>query len=285
MKKKYTIGIDIGGTKMAAVLFDGKRVAANFVLATPKDTLDHFLIMVKALVDPLIEKAAEDKVKISGIGLGVAGVLDKKCEKVLSPPNIPIIKNIKLGHLVEKMLEMPVKMDNDVNCFLRAESEMGVAKKYNNVYGIIIGTGIGGAWLFNNEFYYGANGGAGEPGETIVDISTGLTLEQTYHKLTQGNPEHLASEAYAGDVLAEKLFMELGDYIGVAFANIVNIIDPEVIVVGGGAVESSDLFFSQTKKVMKSHIASTESQKNVKILKGKLGRDAGAIGAALLIKT
>lgn len=283
MARKYTIGIDIGGTKMAAVLFDGKKVVADFVLATPKDTLDHFLIMIKALVDPLLEKAEKDKVKISGIGLGIAGVLDKKCEKIYTSPNIQILKNISLKKEVEEMLGIPVVMDNDVNCFLRAEARLGVAKKYDNVYGIIIGTGIGGAWWYNDKIYYGACG-AMEPGEMVVDISTKLNLEQTYHKITQGNPEHLASEAYAGDILAEKLFVELGDYIGVAFANIVNIIDPEVIVVGGGAVESSDLFFAQTKKTMKAHIASSESQKNVKMLKGKLGRDAGAIGAALLVE-
>ena len=79
-------------------------------------------------------------------------------------------------------------------------------------------------------------------------------------------------------------YIELGNYLGVGLANIVNIIDPEVFVIGGGAVESSDLFFSQTRKVMKEHIASSESQKNVKILKGSLGAEAGAIGAALLVE-
>lgn len=284
MKKEYTIGLDIGGTKMAAVLFDGENVIADFVLATPKDTLDHFLIMVKALVDPLREKAEADRVKIRGVGLGIAAVIDKTGEKVLLPPNISYLKNVRLRQQVEKILFLPVKMDNDTNCFLRAEVKRGVAKKYNNVYGIIIGTGIGGAWWFGNQIYQGTNGGAGEPGQIVVDVVSNLNLEETYHRLTQNNPEQLASEAYTGDVLAEKLFVELGEFLGVALANIVNIIDPEVFVIGGGAVASSDLFLSKAKKVMKKYIASTESEKNIKILKGKLKGQAGAIGAALLIE-
>lgn len=282
MAKKYKIGIDIGGTKMSAVLFDGEKVIADFILATPKDTLDHFLVMIKALAEPLIEKAKNENAEIENIGLGIAGAIDAKKEIVLNSPNIQIIKNVKLRHRIENMLSFPLKMDNDVNCFLRAEKSLGVVKNFYNVYGVIIGTGIGGAWWRDGAIYNGFYGGAGEVGNMVVDNGSGLNLEEIYHKITQNNPKHLAGEAYSGDMLAEKLFIELGTYLGIAFANIINILDPQAIVVGGGAVESSDLFFSQVKKIMKANISSSESAKNIKVLKSKLGQNAGAIGAALL---
>lgn len=281
--KHYTIGIDIGGTKMSAVLFDGTKVIADDKLATPKDNLEHFLIMLNALIGPLLEKAQQDKIKVKGIGLSVAGVQDYKEGKILSSPNIPIINNIKLAAEVKNKINLPVAMDNDANCFLQAEMKIGAGQKYTNAYGIIIGTGIGGAWWFNNKIYHGSHSGAGEPGQMIIDFSSGTALEPAYHKLTQNNPAAVAEEAYHGDNLAEKTFAEIGRDLGTTFANIVNLIDPEVFIIGGGVVEASDLFLSQVKKTMREYIHSPEAKKGVKIIKAKLGEHAGAIGASLLI--
>lgn len=283
MSKEYKIGIDVGGTKMAAILFAGNRVVSDYVLATPKDSLDHFLVMLKALVEPLEERAKLDKAKIVGVGMGVAGVMDLDCEKVLNAPNIQILNGIKLRKRVEDMLGYQVLMDNDTNCFLRAEVKSGAVQKYKNVYGIIIGTGVGGALWLNNDIYKGANGGAGEPEAMIIDISSGLNLEKSYQKLTQGNTANLAAEAYAGDVLANKIFDELGVMFGIAFANIVNIVDPEAIVVGGGAVGAGELFLDQVRKTMREHINSEDTKKKIKVLQSKV-KMAGAVGAALLIE-
>lgn len=280
--KNYTIGIDVGGTKMAAVLFDGKNVVGDYVLATPTDNLEHFMIMLQALVEPLLEKAAEMKVKVKGVGLGLAGVINYGEKKMIKSPNIPVIDGAKIAELLEQRINMPVVMDNDCNCFVRAEALAGAAKTYKNVYGIIIGTGIGGAWWYNNEAYRGAHGNAGEPGVMVIDFDEGYELENTYHKLLQNNPEQKAEESYRGDVLAQKAFEEIGKYLGLAFSNIVNIVDPEVIVVGGGVVQASDLFMPVIKKYLPEHIQSVEAKK-IKVLKSKLGANAGAIGAALLI--
>ncbi|MFH1523082.1 MAG: ROK family protein [Patescibacteria group bacterium] len=281
--KTYTIGIDIGGTNMKAVLFDGQDVIADYSLATPKDSLNHFFIMIKALSEPLIDKAKKDKMKIKGIGLGIAGVHDYKEEKILKSPNIPLLDGVKLKEQLENKTKLPIKMDNDTNCFLRAEVRLGEAKKYKNIFGLIIGTGIGGAWWINDDIYLGSHGGAGEPGRMITNYTEPIDLEEVYQKLTQGNPAHLAQEAYKGDELAQKSYKEIGNYLGIALANIVNLIDPEAIIIGGGVIESSDLFMSEMKKTMKNYIMSSEAKK-VKILKSKLGVQTGAIGAALLIE-
>lgn len=282
--KNYKIGIDIGGTKMAAILWDGRKVVADYVLATPKDSLEHFLVMLKALVEPLEERARHDKAKIAGVGIGVAGAINYEHEVVFDAPNIRILNGVNLLVKIKEVLSYEIKMDNDTRCFLRAEVKNGAGKKYKTVYGVIIGTGVGGALWMNDSVYEGAHGGAGEPDRMIIDLSSGLTLEQSYQKLTQGNTANLAMEAYSGDVLAEKSFEELGKIFGSAFANIVNIVDPEVIVVGGGAVGASDLFFNVVQKVMRESIASEEGKKKIKILKSKVGPLAGAVGAALLVE-
>jgi len=283
-KKRCQIGIDVGGTKMSAVLFDGEKIILDYILATPKDNLDHFLVMLLALIDPLLEKAKELKCDLEGIGLGLAGVIDYKENRMLNSPNIPLINGVKVGEELEKRVNFPVKIDNDGNCFVRSVAKVGVAKKYNNIYGLIVGTGIGGGWFLNGDIYKSSFGGSGEPGEMIMDFSNGIKLEDAYHKLTQNNPANLAEEAYRGDILAEKSFAELGEFLGMALANIANLIAPEVIVLGGGAMQSADLFLSIIKKTMRQNISSSELRKHIKILKSKLNEQSGAVGAALLFK-
>jgi glucokinase len=281
--KKYSIGIDIGGTKISAVLYGGEKVIADDTLATPKDTLEHFYIMLNALVETIMEKALKDKIRVAGIGIGVAGVLNYSEKRVLYSPSIPIIDNEKIAEQLEEKFKLPALMDNDTNCFTRAEALIGAGRKYGNIYGIILGTGIGGAWWINGEVYRGAHGGAGEPGAMIIDFDNKLGLEDSYHRIMQRNPAAIAEEAYRGDLLAEKVYQEFGEYLGLSLANIVNIVDPEVIIIGGGVSESGDLFLKAAKKIMQKYIVSSESRKT-HILKGKLGKHAGAIGAALLVE-
>lgn len=281
--KQYTIGADIGGTKMSAVLFDGQKVLADYVLATPKDNLEHFMIMLNALIEPLSDKAKACGAVVKGIGAGIAGMIDFNENKIAEAPNMPLLNNLKLPeNLAVKLGVEKIKIDNDAHCFLRGEMKFGAGKKYKNVFGVTIGTGIGGAWWNNGEIYNGAHGGATEVGWLAVDFKQGIRLEEAYHKLTQSSPASLAEEAYRGDLLAQKSYDEFGHYLGVSLANVVNILDPEIIIIGGGVAESSDLFLSRTKKIMRQYIKSPKS-KTVKIIKGKLGANAGAIGAALLI--
>jgi glucokinase len=280
--KLYTIGIDIGGTKMSAVLFDGEKSIADCTLATPTDNLNHFLIMVGALVDPLMEKAKSLKAKISGIGIGIPGALNKEKNKIIKCRNAPILNGVEIIKKLNEKFDLPIVADNDTRCFTRAEAILGAGKKYKNVFGLIIGTGIGGGWWLENKIYEGAHNASLKPGRIIVDFNGGIGLEDAYHKLMQDNPARMAQEAIKGDILAERTYEELGKYLGIALANIVNLIDPEVILIGGGAVESSGLFLSEAKKTMKEYIMSAEA-KNIKIVKGKLGELAGAIGAAMLV--
>jgi len=281
-EKIYSIGIDIGGTKIAGVLFDSEKVIADYTLATPQDNFEHFLIMLNAVAEPLLEKIRNNKMTVAGIGIGLAGTLNESVNGVTNSPNLKLVENVNLVEQLSKKFNLSVKLDNDANCFTRAESILGAGKKYGNIFGLTIGTGIGGGWWYENKIYRGSHQTAGEPGEMVIDAAAGLNLEHTYQKLMQNSPATSAEEAYRGDVLAQKTYEEFGKYLGIALANIVNLIDPEVIIIGGGVVESSDLFLSKTRKVMRQFILSPEAKK-VKIVKSKLGDLAGAIGAALLI--
>lgn len=281
--KQYKIGVDIGGTKMLAVLFDGEKVLEEYILATPKDSVEHFVIMINALLEPLFEIAKKDKAKISGIGLGIAGVVNFKSRRVEKSPNIQIIENTDFVYQIEKKLGLPVHIDNDANCFLRAEVKVGAARKQDNAFLLIIGTGVGSAWWYKDEVYLGADGAAGEIGHNIVDFENKISLEQSYHNLMQRNPLNMSNEAYRGDVLAIKSFEEFGQILGLSLANLVNTLNPEIIVIGGGGVGAADLFLSETKKTMKEYIWSAEAKKT-KLVISKLGNQAGAIGAAMLVE-
>lgn len=283
INKEYAIGVDIGGTKMSAVLFDGEKAAADYTLATPKDNLEHFLIMLKALIEPLLDKTKVGGDLVKGLGLGIAGMLAFKENRIAEAPNLPFLNGFKLSADLAATLGVEqIKIDNDANCFLRAEMKLGASRKYKNAFGITVGTGIGGAWWHNGEIYQGAHGSAAEVGWLTVDFKEGIRLEEAFHKLMQNSPAALADEAYHGDILAQRSYNEFGHYLGISLANVINILDPEIIIAGGGVVESSDLFLARTKKIMRQYIKSPES-KAVKIVKGKLGANAGAIGAALLI--
>lgn len=283
-EKRYTIGVDIGGTKMSAVLFDGKRVLADYSLATPKDDLNKFLTMLVALIDPLKERAKKEKAKIKGVGLGVAGTHNYIEGKILVSPNLPILDGVKIVEKVKEKLEpdWEIKLDNDANCFVRAEAKIGAGRKYGNVFGVTVGTGIGGGWFFRGEVYSGARGSSREISKMIIDFVGGLGLEKAFHQITQNNPAVLAEEAYRGDPLAEKAYDEVGKILGAAFVNIAVMFEPGVIVVGGGVMDSSDLFLPRAKKAMKEYIDDPVA-KEIKVIPAKLGKRAGAIGAALLI--
>ena len=282
----YRLGIDIGGSRLKAVLINrADKVVDEDLLATPKDSLTQLIIMIKAAVEPLLDKAKQDGMTIDSLGIGIAGTLDENREKILYSPNLEIVNNAKILDKLRDELSWPwpMLMDNDANCFTRGEALLGAGANLENVYGITIGTGIGGGWWYNGEIYAGASGAANQLSDMLIDIDHQVTLEQAYQKLTQNNARILAQEAYDGDILAEKSFAELGAYLGLAFANIVNLLDPSIIVIGGGVAAVSELFLGEAKRTMEENLHSSRPGKT-KISNAKLGDNAGAIGAALLFR-
>ncbi len=282
INNKCSIGIDIGGTNMRAILFKDNKILFDYNLATPQNDKESFLIMFKALIEPLLEKANQERLEVKGIGVGIAGIYNFNQDKIIFSPNIKIIEGLSLKEEIKKLFNLnKIILDNDTNCFLLAESKLGAVRDYNNVLGITIGTGIGGSWLLNKKIYQGIHGTAMELGHIIADSNDLITLEQSFQKLTKNNPKLLSEKAKYGDKLAESLFKELGKILGIALANIINLIDPQIIVIGGGVIESSNLFMSEVEKY-KTQFTISPLAKKTKIIKAKL-KNSGAIGAALLV--
>lgn len=281
---KYIIGVDIGGTKISSVLIKDDKVLKSLKIKTPKKNRREFLKKLSVLISKTILELA-DKKEISGIGCGVAGALDLRKGIIINAPNIKILNGFNIKNWLSKKFGYKVKIDNDARSFTRAEYLFGVGRGYKNIVGITLGTGIGGGIIINGSMVYGISGLAGEVGHMIIN------LKEDFESLTGvkglrciGFIDSLKAYQLAklGDKKARKAFEELGGYLGVGLANIINILDPEAIVIGGGFSGAYKFFLPVAKKTITKFIFSQGSRKNVKILIGKLGEDAGAIGAAAL---
>lgn len=273
-----TVGVDIGATKINFVLLKNEKVFKKRKVLTPK-TKEKIIKLLKEEIRRLISEVKP--VEISGIGIGVPGPLDKKGDLILNPPNLKCLKNCPLAKIIEKDLKTKTKMENDVNCFALAEALRGAGKGAKIVFGLTLGSGVGGGIVIDGKIYRGAFGGAGEIGH--------MTINFNGPKCSCGNYGCL--EVYCSEKFLKrkgrsspKIYQELGNYLGIGLANLVNLFDPEVIIIGGGIGKAADLFLPTAKKIMKKQIISPISKKYVKIKKAKLGDFAGAIGAGLLVK-
>jgi len=296
---KYSIGIDIGATKISFVLLKEFFIIARKKIKTPKKKSE-IIKIIEENIKNLISNIS--KSEILGIGLGIAGPLNKKGDIILNSPNLNALSNLKLSKIIEKDLGIKTKMENDARCFTLAEAMMGAGKGKEIVLGITLGTGIGGGLIMakvktkNPKFkiYKGAFGGAGEIGHMVLDLrgpecscgSNGCFEKYASEKFIKMKSKifsvELEEKAKKGDKRAKKIYEEFGRNLGIGLANLVNILDPEVIVVGGGFAKAGDLILGPARKEMRKRVLSTQSRKNVKIEITKLGEFAGALGAALL---
>lgn len=260
------IGIDIGGTKICGVVYnpsrfrgaeaDGKKVVDELTIVTPKNLYEFERNLIK-LADFLAAKG-----KVLGVGIGMAGLIDDKRGTAVYSPNIKFIKNLNVVKLFQLNGYKNVKIDNDANCFTRAEMLLGQGKKLQNFLALTLGTGIGGGIVINRKIYRGQNNSGAELGHMV---SAGLFLEKSF--------------ARARDNRSNK---DLGSVLGQAFAGLINIFAPQAIILGGGvATDKSRHFLPLAIKEMKKFQFSR--QLKPKILISKL-KNAGALGAALLVK-
>ena len=288
---KYFAGIDIGATKIIFVLLADNKVVQKKKIFTPKDK--------KALLRSLEENIIGLSFKagpLAGVGIGVPAFLDFKKHLILDPPNLPCLKNCFLTKIVKSFLpkQTRVAMDNDANCFALSEAVLGAGRDAGIVFGVTLGSGIGGGIILNQRIYRGAYGAGGEVGHMSIKFdgykcscgSFGCFEEYAsdkFFKRKKINVKELSLTAAKGDKRSLQFFSDYGRYLGIGFANIVNVLDPEVIVVGGGISRASKFFVPAAQKELKKRVVSPLSKKYVKIKIAKLGESSGAIGAALLL--
>lgn len=271
---KIVIGVDIGGTNIrAGVMKDDGDVLKIIHDKTPKSKKD-IINKIRSMIDVLNFK------EISAIGIGIAGPIDQKSGKIY-PPNIPSLNGVNIPKQFSKY-NVPVYIDNDSNCFLYGELIYGSARGYSNVLGVTIGTGIGCGILCDGKIYRGRDGSAGEVGHIV------LNNNKTFENLVSGTALDIEiKNKYGNDTDIEKIFAnknfksfykEVCHNMGIGFASLVNIFNPEIIVVGGYLSK----YYPKFKKDVYSTISkySISPSKKVKFVKHKL-IEPGVIGAGL----
>ena len=256
--RKTFIGLDIGGSKIEAIAWKSGRVLAVHKIKTPKNR-KAFL----AAVFKLIEKVSARE-KIQGIGIACAGAIDYKRGAITGSPNLKFLIGVKLAEFIRRQYRVRVALENDANCFLRGEHAFGVARGKKNVVAFTLGTGVGGAIMIENKLLHGTHVSAGELGHmTIAYLSSSAgTLEDLasshfFGKFKMGGALDIQHAAGAGHKKARAIYQKMGRYLGVAMANVVNIFDPEMIVLGGGISRGYKLFLPSALAEMKTHTLSS----------------------------
>jgi len=315
---KYLIGIDIGATNTKFVLLKGFYPVKKEKIPTPKNK-EKLRKVLKENVNNLISNIPQSEIK--GIGIGVPGPLNKERDFILNPPNLKCLSNYPLAKIIEKDLKIKTIMENDVNCFTLAEAMLGSGKGAEIVAGITLGTGVGGGIIrklkvknekLKVEIIKGAFGSAGEFGFMTINFdgeNSGSLEDYCSEKFfkrkkiypvrnikgkekksreqisNEFNSKELEEKAKKGNKRALKIFQEYGKNLGIGISNIINTLDPEVIVIGGGISKANKIFLKETKKEIQKKVLSPLSKKSVKIKISKLKDFSGAIGAALLVKS
>ncbi len=294
-------GIDLGGTKIEGAVISLKeevKVHKRIRIPTMSEKgYDHILNQIKALVDIL---EADTSIKPLKIGIGTPGSIDPS-RKVMKNCNTTCLNGRPLLQDLESLLEIPVSIANDANCFAMAEASLGagkvVAPNAETVFGVIMGTGVGGGIIVNGKILQGRHGLGGEWGHNYLDdsggkcycgkigcvetIISGPALESYYKSITgiSKSLSEISKLQITGDEAAEKTIARLIHFFGKAMATVINIIDPELIIIGGG-VGNVDSLYTRGAEEVNKYIFNPSLE--TKFLRPKLGDSAGVFGAALL---
>jgi glucokinase len=303
------IGVDIGGTKVAALLVDtGGEVLDRTERATPRDDLER---SIETVVAAARDVRSDD---VAAVGIGAAGLVDFAAGAIRFAPN-NAWRETPLRDRVSEALALPCLLDNDANAAAWAEYRFGAARGTRELLCVAVGTGIGGGIVTGGRLLRGARGFGGEIGHTIVEpggprcgcgnegcweqVASGLAIQRLGREcarrdpssglaeMADGDPERVTGRmvtgaARRGDPVAVGILAEVGRRLGEGIAGLINILDPELVVVGGGASEAGDLLLEPAREASRSAVEGRGHRPEVPIVAAELGNDAGAIGAATL---
>lgn len=302
MVKDYLIGIDVGATKIKIGLIRGNKIIFKRVLSTPDFISEESLILgICKSINVILAVNRILKERVLGVGIGLPGPIDYERGIVRYLPNIKGWRNVRLRDIVRKKIGLPVFIDNDANLMALAESRIGAAKGKKNVVALTLGTGVGGGIIIDGFLYRGSSFAAGEIGHIPVNETGpkcncgGAACLERYignrHILQEARKifgaditlEKLSLLANKGNKRAANIWKNVAKYLGITLSGVVNFLNPDVIVIGGGVSEAGSIIFDNVRKALKERAMPTQA-KTVKIAKAKLGNDAGMIGAALLAR-
>jgi glucokinase len=304
MKKKYIIGIDLGGTNLKIALFGpGFKIIDRENLNTAnfrqKETL---ITRIVDSVNNIIENNRLIKNNILGVGLGLPGPIDLNRGVVHFFPNIPGWSEVNLKKILEKNLKLEVFMDNDANLMALAEYKLGAAKGSKNAVCLTLGTGVGAGIIIGGRIYRGSSFAAGEIGhmpinergpkcncggfaclESYIGNKRILRQAQRIFKRDELSLEELSCMAKGNNKKAIQIWSGVGERLGLALVSVVNLLNPDCIVIGGGVANAGRILLDKVEETILSRAMPVQAGA-VKLRQAKLGNDAGVIGAALLVK-
>jgi predicted NBD/HSP70 family sugar kinase len=296
-------GIDLGGTKIEGVILESAtNPKVLYRERIPTEAQKGYEHMVGQIVKMHELMSSEANYKPVRIGIGTPGTLDPQL-KVMKNCNTTVLNGKPLKKDIEQSLSLSLDMANDANCFALAEARLGVVKeKYNDakvVFGVIMGTGVGGGLVINGEVINGLQGIGGEWGHNFLDESggpcycgktgcverviSGPALEKFYHGKSgvQKSMKEIVKLAEEGkDVVANETMKRLTFFYGKALSVIINIVDPDVIVIGGG-VGNIDLIYTTGREEVTKNVFNNRLE--TPIARPMLGDSAGVFGAAFLM--
>ena len=314
------IGIDVGGTNVKIALVDenGKIIYSNSVPTYAKMGYEYTVNNIKQAIKDLMKETETQPKDIQGIGFDFPGQVDYKTGVVKLAPNIPGWVNVPIAQMIEEEFHIPTKIDNDVRCAALGEMLFGAGRGCENFVCITVGTGIGSGLVVNGQIVRGASNAAGELGHIKLQMKDGpicgcgdtgcleafasgpsiVAMAQDYIKggkstkfremaAAEGGeitPYMVAKAAEAGDPVAKRIFEIVGEYIGIGLTSVINLLNPEKVIIGGGVAEAGDLLFNPIRKTIKER-AMVVAGEAVEIVPAQLGNTAGVIGASLLIKS
>ena len=313
------IGVDMGGTKILSAVIDaeGKILATAKVPTKANKGASEVIDRIASSIQKAIDKSGVASDSIQAIGIGAPGPLDPATGVVIFAPNLGW-RDVPLKAELEMRTGLPTFVDNDVNVGTLGEHVFGAGHGFQNVVGIFVGTGIGGGIILNGELFHGASKTAGEIGHIIVKaggprcgcgtrgcleaIASRTAMTKQFRKailkkkkksviseLTGGDlgairSGVLAKAIRANDALTLKIFKKVTKYLGIGIGSIVNFLNPEMIVLGGGVVEALDDTFLDDIRAAAKKYALPNTLSGVQIVSAKLGDNAGILGAAALAR-
>ena len=303
MVKKFIIAIDLGGTNLKCALLDSNlKIKARSSFNTKSFNNKHKLI--QGITDSVESFILSQKLKhssILGLGIGVPGPVDTLKGIVHFLPNIPGWTEVGLKRILENKTKLRVFVDNDAKLMTLAEYKAGAAKKYTNVLCLTLGTGVGGGLIINDSLYRGFDNAAGEAGHFPLDEKGPLCgcgargCLETYvgnNKIIKDavklfgpeiTLERVSALARRKNLKAINFWKRVAGKLGLALSGIVNLLNLDLIVIGGGIACAGNVLFKEIRKTISRRAMGVQA-KRVKIVKARLGVDAGIIGAGYLVK-
>lgn len=301
METQPVIGFDIGGTNLRAALIVDGTIVDLISEPTPTDAT-----VTEDIIVDMVETLSRQQ-EVAAVGLAVAGFLDPDCESIGFAPHLPW-RNRNLREVLEQRLQLPVRLEHDANSAAWGEYRFGAAQNVKTWVFFGVGTGIGATLMHNGEIYRGAFGTAPEFGHlTVVPrgrpcscgkfgclerYASGTALEDTARELAPRFPDSslliddspqgttIVAAAREGDSLGRAIMEDFGSWLGRGLSFVVDVLDPELIVVGGGMAEAADTYLDTATAIMSEEIVGSGHRQLPGVVTAELGPEAGMIGVA-----